>query len=249
MGEDADEALVVQLGGDMKAIVLAGGRGTRMGTLSDKTPKPLIQIGGRPLIERVIEKLSRAGIADVIVSTGYLAEQFAPALGDGSRWGVQLEFSVEDSPRGTGGAMALAAQRFLGRDDVVVVVNADLISDHSLDQQYEFHLAQNADVTLHVREVEDPRRFGVVRFDRNKQVTEFIEKPDVMSREWINAGTYLVRASILLDLPEAYPLSWEREVLPELIASGARILAFEESAYFRDVGTVADIPIVENDLR
>ena len=243
------EAQHVKIWSLMKAIILAGGRGTRMGMLTEDRPKPLVEVNGRLLIERVIEKLAAAGITEVVLSIGYLAEQFEDALGDGSRWDVSFHYSSENEPRGTGGAMALAAQRFLTREDTVVVVNADLISEHSIRQQSEFHQVNDADVTLHVREVDDPRRFGVVRFGSDKRVTEFIEKPDVVEQAWINAGTYLVRASILMDLPAEYPLSWERDVLPSLIVSGARIFAYEEVTYFRDVGTQADISVVESDLR
>lgn len=233
----------------MKAVLLAGGRGTRMQSLTDSTPKPLISVGGSPLIFRGIEKLSAAGVTDIIVSTGYLAEQFESVLGDGSRWGVRFIYSVEETPRGTAGAMALAAKRFLKPNDLVIVLNADLISEHSIDQHREFHLASDADVSVHVRKVDDPRRFGVVRFDDSKRVRSFIEKPATMGSAWINAGTYLMRGSVLLDLPESFPLSWEREVLPELIASGSRVFAFEENVYFRDVGTELDISIVERDVR
>lgn len=233
----------------MKAILLAGGRGTRMGSLTEDTPKPLVIVGGRMLIERAIEKLAAAGVTHIILSISYLAEQFEKVLGDGSRWGVNFLYSVEEEPRGTGGAMALAAQRYLAPDDVVVVVNADLISDHSIREQLDFHMQQNADITLHVREVDDPRRFGVVRCDSNWQVTEFIEKPDTISREWINAGTYVVEGSALLAITERQPLSWEREVLPELITAGSRVLAFRENVYFRDVGTIDDIYAAEGEGR
>lgn len=233
----------------MKAILLAGGRGTRMGDLTADTPKPLIRVGGRLLIERVIEKVARVGIEEIIISTGYLAEQFESVLGDGSRWGVQFRYSEEESPRGTGGALALAARRFLRADDTVVVLNADLVSEHSVEQQVMFHESHAADLTVHVREVQDPRRFGVVRFDHDKRVTAFIEKPEEVSREWINAGTYVVRGKVLLNLPETYPLSWEREVMPNLIESGVRVFAFQERAYFRDAGTQEDISSIENDRR
>ena len=200
----------------MKAILLAGGRGTRMGSLTNDTPKPLLLLGGTPLIERGIEKVVRAGVNEVVISTGYLAEQFEAVLGDGSKWGIRIQYSVEDSPLGTGGAMSLAAHRFLDQDENVVVMNADLISDHDVLAHIKHHVINEADATIHVRQVDDPRRFGVVEFDAHSRVSAFIEKPDFVMPSWINAGTYVVRSKVLWSLPEAVQLSWERDVMPEL---------------------------------
>lgn len=233
----------------MKAVLLAGGRGTRMGSLTDETPKPLLQVGGRLLIERAIEKLARAGISDVIISTGYRAEQFDDALGDGSQWGVHFSYSVEPSPLGTGGAMVLAARNFTSPDEDIVVVNADLISDHDVHAQVAHHHRHRADVTLHVRHVDDARRYGVVEFADDSRVVSFVEKPERPQPAWINAGTYVVRSDILLDLAESTPLSWEREIMPQLLANGSRVFAFQQDGYFRDVGTPVDLSAAESEGR
>jgi len=233
----------------VKAVLLAGGRGTRMGSLTDETPKPLLQVGGRLLIERAIEKLARAGISDVIISTGYRAEQFDDALGDGSQWGVHFSYSVEPSPLGTGGAMALAARSFTGLNEDIVVVNADLISDHDVHAQIAHHQLHQADVTLHVRHVDDPRRYGVVEFAHDGRVVSFTEKPDVAQPAWINAGTYIVRSDILLELPEDTPMSWERDIMPRLLTQRRSVFAFPQEGYFRDVGTPGDLSAAESDGR
>lgn len=231
----------------MKAVLLAGGRGTRMGALTDDTPKPLLPVSGRPLIEHSIQKLVGAGATDLIIATGYLAEQFEQVLGDGARWGVNFHYSVEQEPLGTGGALGLAAQRFIEPGDEVVVVNADLVSEHDLRKQQEFHRVQNAEVTIHVRQVDDPRRYGVVRFTSDFCVTEFIEKPTTVAPEWINAGTYIAHGEVLLSLAGDSASSWERDALPGFITEGRRVFAFQDNVYFRDVGTPEDIRMVQND--
>lgn len=234
----------------MQAILLAGGRGTRMGSLTEKTPKPLVEVGGRLLIERPISKLADFGCERIILATGYRAEQFFDALGSGERWGVELVYSVEDRPLGTAGALALAAHNRVSPDESVIVMNADLISDHELSSQMETHRSSGAVLTMHVRQVDDPSRFGLVRFDESGRVTEFIEKPkQVVSGAWINAGTYVMRGSALLDIPLGIPISLEREIMPLLLESGARVQAHRENAYFRDVGTFADVDAATEDGR
>lgn len=234
----------------VKAVLLAGGRGTRMGTLSDECPKPLVKVNGRHLIERPLQRLADIGCHQVIVATGYLGDQFEDALGDGSQFGVQLEYSHESEPRGTGGGIALAAiGRVMAHEDVIVM-NADLLSEHDLEAQIDEHRRSSADVTLHVRQVDDPRKYGLVRCDESGRVTSFEEKPDLIEKgAWINAGTYVVRGSVLLDLPKTYPLSWEREVMPRLVTAGVAVQAHRSQAYFRDVGTPEDVQMTEREAR
>ena len=242
---------------DAAAIILAGGRGTRMGSLTQHCPKPLLPVGGRPLVVHQFVRLAQAGIRQVVVSTGYRADAFLPTLRDGSAWGVQASYAQENTPLGTGGgllrawAQARGTSAWAGVRDVVVL-NGDLLGEHDLEAQLEHHRSQRADVTIHTHEVDDVRAFGVVHTaaqpERPQQpgevIVRFEEKPDRHEPGMVNAGTYVVRADVLDSLvAEAEgaggiaSCSVERDVFPRLIGQGARLLAHHDDTPFRDVGT------------
>lgn len=205
-----------------------------MRPLTDDCPKPLLPLGPEPLIGYQLRRLAAAGVHDVVVSTGYLAERFAATLGDGSRWGLRLRYCVEDEPLGTGGAMR-AAVDLLPDADRVVVLNGDLLSSHDLPAQLE--AAGSAGVCLHVRSVPDVAAYGHVTCEDDGRVREFAEKSG-SGPGMANAGTYVVAAGLLRSMP-AGRSSWERDLLPALIGSGAEVLAWRGDGYFRDVGSPA----------
>lgn len=214
--------------------MLAGGAGSRMRPLTDTCPKPLLPLGAEPLIGYQLRRLAAAGVSRVVVSTGYLADHFGDVLGDGSTWGVDLRFCAEAQPLGTGGAMRAAVEHLPGADRVIVL-NGDLLSSHSLPGQ--LAATGRAQACLHVRGVRDVAPYGQVRCDDEGWVHGFAEKTGA-GPGLINAGTYVVQADLLRTLPVG-PASWERDVLPSLIAGGALIRAWPDAGYFRDVGSPA----------
>ncbi len=216
------------------AIVLAGGLGSRLLPLTDAIPKPLLPLGPEPLIGYQLRRLAAVGIDRAVLATGHLAEQFSTALGDGRRFGLRLEYSVEDHPLGTGGALRGAAQR-LPQVDTVVVLNGDLLSSHDLAAQ--LAMSRSAQVCLHVREVPDASAYGRVVVDATGRVVSFAEKSG-HGPGLINAGTYIAEGELLRCLPPG-PRSWERDVLPDLIDAGQPVTAFAADGYFRDVGTAS----------
>lgn len=218
------------------AIVLAGGLGTRMGSLSADRPKHLLEVGGEPFVAHQLRWLARHGVSVVVLATSHLAEQFAPVLGDGSEWGVQLHYAVEDVPTGTAGGVRAAARLMADLPDRIVVVNGDLLTGHDLSRQVALSREHGAtDAVLHVRRVEDPRPFGCVVVDDGGRVTDFVEKPlDPPSLD-INAGTYVFARDAIASMP-ATASSLEREVLPALVARG-RVRAHRENALWEDVGS------------
>ena len=220
------------------AIVLAGGLGTRMGSLAASRPKHLLEVAGEPFIVHQLRWLASHGITDVVLATSHLAEQFEPTLGDGSHWGVRLRYSTEPVPAGTAGGLRLAASMLESLPDRVVVVNGDLLTLHDLTRQ--LAMAQdgrNPDGVLHVRAVPDARAFGCVVADGTGLVSAFVEKsPEPPSLE-VNAGTYVLTRSVVETLLPG-TVSLEREVLPSLVALG-HVLAYREDALWEDVGTPA----------
>jgi mannose-1-phosphate guanylyltransferase len=221
----------------MRAVVLAGGFGTRLRPLTSTRPKQMLPIVNMPLIERIIEHLARHGVDDVVLSMGYRPDAIVAAYPDNRCAGVRLTYAVEPEPLGTAGGIGFAA-RHAGIDDRFLVVNGDVLTDLDLDALVRFHAARGAQATIHLHPVEDPSRFGVVPTDDDGRVQAFVEKPapGEAPTNLINAGTYVLEPSVLDRIPPGQHVSIERETFPALVEAG-RLYACDGSSYWIDVGT------------
>ena len=219
-------------------ILLVGGFGTRLKPLTNESPKPMLPVAGIPVTEHQILAAKKAGIQTLVLATSYLAEVFTPYFGDGSRWDMKILYAVEEEPLGTGGAIRNAAQ-LLGRDEEIVIFNGDVLSRHSIADQIAFHKAHQADVTLHLIEVEDARAFGCVPIDAEGRVTAFLEKMDNPITNLINAGCYVFSPDVIDRIPLNQVVSVERETFPALVAEHRPIYGYHEQSYWLDVGTPA----------
>ncbi|MEJ7743341.1 MAG: nucleotidyltransferase family protein [Nocardioidaceae bacterium] len=204
---------------------------------------------GIPFVVHLVAKLSAAGVKRVLLATSYHADQFEPVLGNGNTWDVELIYVREAEPLGTGGAIRNAAALLTsGSGEPVVVLNGDILSGHSLSDQLTHHRDQDAEVTLHLVEVDDARAFGSVPTSFDGSVTGFVEKSsDPVSRH-INAGCYIFDRSIIDDIPAGEVVSVERETFPGLLAKGRRVMGHVEAAYWRDVGTPSALREASVDL-
>jgi mannose-1-phosphate guanylyltransferase len=218
------------------AILLVGGFGTRLMPLTRNTPKPMLTVAGIPVTEHQLLMAKAAGITEIVLATSYLSEVFTPYFGDGSKWGMSIKYAVEKEPLGTGGAIANAAQ-LLDTQESIVILNGDVLSSHDLAEQIRQHEAHDADVTLHLTQVEDARAFGCVPTDVQGRVTAFLEKMDNPVTNQINAGCYVFNPRVLTHIPLATVVSVERETFPQLVDSGAKIYGYLENAYWLDIGT------------
>jgi len=222
------------------AILLVGGRGTRLSPITDDIPKPMLPIAGLPVTEHQILAAKRAGVTTLVLATSYLAEVFTPYFGDGSEWGIDLRYAIEKEPLGTGGAIAHAAAALDDAEDQpVLIFNGDVISDHDISAQIASHKENSADVTLHLIQVEDARAFGCVPTDSQNRVTAFLEKMDQPITNWINAGCYIFNRAVINSIPRGVVTSVERETFPALITDNRRIFGYKENAYWLDIGTPA----------
>ncbi len=223
---------------ELEAILLVGGQGTRLRPLTIGTPKPLLPTVGVPFLAHQLAKAAAAGVTRVVLATAYRAPMFAECLGDGSAFGIEIEYVQEDVPLGTGGAIRNAAAALRsGPDAPVLVLNGDVLSGHDLAAQVELHVKREAAVTLHLVEVPDPARFGCVPIDAGGRVTAFLEKTPNPVTNRINAGCYVFRRSVIDQIPPGQVVSVERETFPGLIAGGALLLGYPDQAYWLDVGT------------
>ena len=223
----------------MKAVVLVGGEGTRLRPLTFSTPKQMLPVVERPMIERVLEHLGAHGIDEAVLSLQYLPQAFKDAYPDDVAAGVRLVYATEPAPLDTAGAIRFAAAS-AGIDDTFVVVNGDVLTDLDVGALLAFHRAHGAEGTLRLFPVPDPSRFGVVTTDEDGRVREFIEKPpaDASPSNLINAGTYVFEPSFLDRVPLGARVSIERVTFPEMAAEG-RLYAMAEPSYWLDAGTPA----------
>lgn len=229
------------------AILLVGGRGTRLAPLTNNTPKPMLQVAGVPFTEHQIDKARSAGITEIVLATSFKAELFEPYFGDGANFGISIKYAVEEVALGTGGAISNAAAMLEGSGPVAIF-NGDVLSKHDLDGQFKFHESKGADVTLYLTEVEDARAYGAVELDGLGRVSAFNEKMENPPTNIINAGCYIFNREVIASIPFGEVISVERETFPQLLAKGAKVFGFIDKSYWLDIGTPAALLKASRDL-
>ena len=229
------------------AILLVGGRGTRLAPLTNNTPKPMLQVAGLPFTEHQINKARAAGITEIVLATSFKAELFEPYFGDGKNFGISIKYAIEEVALGTGGAISNAGAMLEGSGPVAIF-NGDVLSKHDLDGQFKFHQANGADVTLYLTEVEDARAYGAVELDNTGRVSAFNEKMENPPTNIINAGCYIFNRGIIDSIPVGKVISVERETFPQLLVRGTKVFGFIDKSYWLDIGTPAALLKASRDL-
>lgn len=224
----------------MQALILAGGKGTRLRPLTVYTPKPIVPVLNRPFLLYQIDVLKKAGITDITLSLSYQPDKIEQVLGDGSEYGVKLRFITEPHPMGTGGAYRYAA------DDIretTLVFNGDILTDVDISSVVEFHCEKKAEATLVLTPVENPSAYGLVETDQAGKILQFREKPAPeelagLTVNTINAGIYVLEPGILDMIPMGENYSFEYAVFPEILKKEKPFYAFIlDKNYWRDIGT------------
>lgn len=223
----------------MKAVIIAGGLGTRLRPLTNNTPKPIVPLANYPMIVRQLDLLVRHNIKEVVINLHYLSDEIKKLLGDGKKWGLKVYYSIEKEPLGTAGAVKNAQQFF--DDEPLIIFNGDVITDLNLTKLIDFHQKKQAVVTLALTEVDDPTAFGLILRDKDGRVTKFLEKPswdqiNQAKTRAINAGTYIVDPKIFADVPAGQPYSFERQLYPEVLRKGLKMYGYLSDAYWIDIG-------------
>lgn len=198
----------------------------------------MLPTAGVPFLTHLLSRIALSGIKHVVMGTSYKAEVFEEAFGDGSDLGLEIEYVIETEALGTGGAIANVAPKL--RHETVMVFNGDVLSAADLGAVLESHDDHQADVTLHLVRVGDPRAFGCVPTDANGMVTAFLEKTQDPPTDQINAGCYVFNRKIIDQIPRGRALSVEREIFPEVLARGLRMCGHVDATYWRDMGTPED---------
>lgn len=221
----------------MKAILLAGGKGTRLRPLTLHTPKPIVPIFDRPFLQYQIDLLKQVPeIDEVILSLNYQPRRLEETFGDGAGLGLRLRYVVEPSPLGTGGAIRYAAQ---GIDDTIVVFNGDVMTAVDVAAVVRRHRERNAVATIVLTPVENPSAYGLVETTPEGAVRRFLEKPsaDEITCDTINAGIYVLEPSSFDRIPKDTPYSIERGYFPSLVERGETFVAYVDRGYWIDIGT------------
>ncbi|MGB3283720.1 sugar phosphate nucleotidyltransferase [Mycolicibacter algericus] len=219
------------------AVLLVGGKGTRLRPLTLSAPKPMLPTAGLPFLTHLLSRIAAAGIEHVILSTSYKPEVFSAEFGDGSALGLKIDYVTEDEPLGTGGGIANVASKL--RHDTAMVFNGDVLSGADLRELYAYHGEHAAEATLHLVRVGDPRAFGCVPTDDGR-VTAFLEKTEDPPTDQINAGCYVLSRNVIDRIPRGRAVSVEREVFPALLSDGVKVCGYVDTSYWRDMGTPED---------
>ena len=221
---------------NVKAVILAGGKGTRLGGLATRVPKPLVRVHDRPVLEHQIESLRRSGITDIVLAVGHLGDRIAGHFGDGSAFGVHITYLREEQAMGTAGALAGYRDQLA---PYAVVLYGDLVVDMDFAQLIGFHAAGPSLCTLVVHPNNHPYDSDLLVLDDKQRVTEMISKkaPRTGSHpNRVNAGIYVLDQRALAGLTPGAPADLERDVVAPLIGSGA-VTGYRSSEYIRDMGT------------
>ena len=232
----------------MQALILAGGKGTRLRPLTVYTPKPVVPICNRPFLLYQIDTLRRAGITDITLSLSYQPFKIEQQLGDGSDFGVKINYTVEPQPMGTAGAYKFAEDLIR---EPTVVFNGDIVTDLDLESVIREHNEHKATATIVLAPVENPSAYGLVETHEDGRVKRFLEKPkaDEISVNTINAGTYILDPKVLDIIPAGENFSFEYGVFPELLKREEKFYAHvPERAYWIDIGTPSRYLQVHHDI-
>ena len=221
----------------MKAVVMAGGEGTRLRPLTSNQPKPMVPIVGRPCMEHIVALLKLHGIDDVLVTLAFMPQAIRTYFGDGDAFGVRMQYSVEESPAGTAGSVGLAAEAL---DDTFLVISGDALCDVDLSALVEFHKERGASVTIGLKSVENPLEFGIVVCDDEGRIERFLEKPSwgQVFSDTINTGIYVLEPEVLRHVPDDRPYDFSKELFPLLLEMGRPLYGYVMDGYWQDIGNL-----------
>jgi mannose-1-phosphate guanylyltransferase/phosphomannomutase len=221
----------------VKAVVMAGGEGTRLRPLTSNQPKPMVPIVGKPCMEHILELLVEHGFEEVLVTLAFMPQAIRSYFGNGESLGVRIGYSVEESPLGTAGSVRLAGSEL---DDSCLVISGDALSDIDLTALVDFHRERGAAATIGLVSVDNPLEFGIVVTDEDGRVERFLEKPSwgQVFSDTINTGIYVLETEVLSHVPTDRPFDFSKELFPLLLEMGRPIYGYVCTGYWQDIGNL-----------
>jgi mannose-1-phosphate guanylyltransferase/phosphomannomutase len=221
----------------MKAVVMAGGEGTRLRPLTSNQPKPMVPVVGKPCMEHILELLREHGLTEVIVTVAFLPQAIRSYFGQGETLGMEISYSVEESPLGTAGSVRLAAKQL---DETFLVISGDALCDVDLGELIAFHKERGAAVTIGLKSVDNPLEFGIVVTDEEGRIERFLEKPSwsQVFSDTINTGIYVLEPEVLRHVPTDRPYDFSKELFPYLLEMGRPLYGYVMDGYWQDIGNL-----------
>jgi mannose-1-phosphate guanylyltransferase/phosphomannomutase len=221
----------------MKAVVMAGGEGTRLRPLTSNQPKPMVPVVGKPCMEHILELLREHGMDEVIVTVAFLPQAIRSYFGQGETLGMEIGYSVEESPLGTAGSVRLAGKQL---DETFLVISGDALCDVDLGALVAFHKEKGAAVTIGLKSVENPLEFGIVVTDEEGRIERFLEKPSwgQVFSDTINTGIYVMEPEVLKHVPGDRPYDFSKELFPYLLEMGRPLYGYVMDGYWQDIGNL-----------
>jgi mannose-1-phosphate guanylyltransferase/phosphomannomutase len=231
----------------MKAVILAAGKGTRLGNLTSQCPKPMLPLHGKPLLQYNLDLLSAHGFRSVAMNLYHLPEVFFDYLDKMNKHGLEVTLAIEPFLLGSAGAIK-NLEKFL--DDTFVVIYGDLLTNLNLSALVDRHRKAKGLATLAVYQVEDPRSFGIVNIEQDGRITHFVEKPGngKVSSPWANAGVYVMEPEILGYIPPRKEYDFGQDLFPALLSRGIAMYAHPFSEYLIDIGSPQNYKQAQRDL-
>jgi mannose-1-phosphate guanylyltransferase / phosphomannomutase len=236
--------------GEMKAIIMAGGQGTRLRPLTSDQPKPMIPIAGIPCMEHIVVLLKAHGFQDIVVTLQFMPEKIRDYFGDGSDWGVRMRYSVEDVPAGTAGSVKMAEEALELDDEPFLVISGDALTDADLTHLVNYHAEKGAEATMVLKSVENPLDFGVVITEPDGRINRFLEKPtwgQVFS-DTVNTGIYLLEPQVMQEIPPEGEYDFSKELFPKLLDAGSPLYGYVTEEYWEDIGTLEQYAVAQRDV-
>ena len=224
----------------MKAVILAGGMGTRLQRVTHGAlPKPMAELGGKPVLEHIVALLAGNGFTDICCTLACMPEVIRRHFGDGSSFGVRMEYRVENKPLGTAGAVKNCEDFY--RDEPFLVISGDAACDFDLRSLYETHKREQCAVTMALSPHETPLPYGLVLTDRENRVRQFLEKPrwEQVVTDLVNTGIYIIDPAAMALVPKEQSYDFARDLFPRLLQRGAKLMGIPLPGYWRDIGDPA----------
>jgi mannose-1-phosphate guanylyltransferase/phosphomannomutase len=236
----------------MKAIIMAGGQGTRLRPLTSNQPKPMIRIANLPCMEHIVNLCAHHGFTDIGVTLQFMPEEIQDYFGDGSDWGVNIRYSIEDAPAGTAGSVKMAEEQLGLQDEPLLIISGDALTDADLTEVVRFHEEKDTEVTMVLKSVENPLDFGIVITEEDGRISRFLEKPawgQVFS-DTVNTGIYLLEASVMDEIPdpEKGEYDFSKDLFPKLLDQGRPLYGFVTDGYWEDIGTLEQYASAQRDI-
>lgn len=232
----------------MKAVVMAGGAGTRLRPLTARLPKPIAPICNRPILDHILGHLSRHGVDEAVLTLFYRAEDVMDQAGDGTDHGLTVIPVVETEPLGTAGSVKLAEEHLSG--GTFCIVSGDALTDCDLTDALRFHKEKGSQATLVLSRVPDPSQFGIVITKEDGRIERFLEKPgwsEVFS-DTVNTGIYILEPSVLEHIPDGTDFDWSKDVFPKMLEEGAPMYGYVTEGYWSDIGSIEQYARSQSDL-